>query len=312
MAEKPRIQRVRALGSQLAAHRRVPRLGVLLPLLLAGCYSVRPSSGGGEVELGTGRSIEPTAIAVPGEYLIEPVMQGLTFPTAVTFDEQGRICVLEAGYSYGEVFTTARLLRLNPDRSFEVLANGTNGPWTGVAFHGGDFYVSEGGQRYGGRILRVTPQREIKVVVDGLPGLGDHRHFREERPRPPGAHWRALANPQARSSAMNAWLALAFAAACAGCSAELRSAPLVGPFQPKNPVEARGERVFFTFCHQCHPGGASGLGPALNDKPLPEFAMRTQIRVGAGAMPSFSDKDISDSDADAVVEYIVALRAMGK
>jgi mono/diheme cytochrome c family protein len=70
--------------------------------------------------------------------------------------------------------------------------------------------------------------------------------------------------------------------------------------------------VFFTFCHQCHPGGASGLGPALNDKPLPKFGMRTQIRAGVKTMPSFSDREIPDSDADAVVEYIVALRKHGR
>jgi mono/diheme cytochrome c family protein len=54
------------------------------------------------------------------------------------------------------------------------------------------------------------------------------------------------------------------------------------------------------------------LGPALNDKPLPAFAMRTQIRAGAGAMPAFSDREISDSDADAVVKYVIALRGQGR
>jgi mono/diheme cytochrome c family protein len=100
--------------------------------------------------------------------------------------------------------------------------------------------------------------------------------------------------------------------ALTACGAEQRSAPVVGPFVPKSAAEARGEHVFFTFCHQCHPGGAAGLGPALNDKPLPAFAMRTQIRVGAGAMPAFSDREISDSDADAVVKYVIALRGQGR
>jgi mono/diheme cytochrome c family protein len=108
-------------------------------------------------------------------------------------------------------------------------------------------------------------------------------------------------------------LALAAAAVVLGaCAAEHRSAPAVGAFVPASSEQARGERVFFVFCHQCHPGGAAGLGPALNDKPLPEFAMRTQIRAGVGAMPSFSDREIPDADAAAVVTYIVALREHGK
>jgi len=104
---------------------------------------------------------------------------------------------------------------------------------------------------------------------------------------------------------------IAFLVALTACAAEHRSAPAVGPFAPRNAEEARGERVFFVFCHQCHPGGAAGLGPPLNDKPLPEFAMRTQIRAGVGAMPAFSEREIPDNDADAVVAYIVALREHG-
>jgi len=50
----------------------------------------------------------------------------------------------------------------------------------------------------------------------------------------------------------------------------------------------------------------------VNDKPLPEFAMRTQIRAGVGTMPAFSEREIPDADADAVVRYMVALREHGQ
>lgn len=103
-----------------------------------------------------------------------------------------------------------------------------------------------------------------------------------------------------------------WSAATLGCAAEQRSAPVVGPFVPANAQVARGERVFFTFCHQCHPGGQAGLGPGMNDKPLPRFAVRTQIRAGVGAMPSFSEQEIPAGDLDAVVEYVVALREHGR
>lgn len=81
-----------------------------------------------------------------------------------------------------------------------------------------------------------------------------------------------------------------------------------GEFRPANERIARGERVFKLHCDHCHPAGASGLGPALNNKPLPGFAMRFQIRHGLGAMPSFPADSISDEDRDAVVEYLQALR----
>ena len=45
-------------------------------------------------------------------YRVEAVTTGLTFPTDVTFDDSGRAYVIEAGYSYGESWTTPRLLRI--------------------------------------------------------------------------------------------------------------------------------------------------------------------------------------------------------
>ncbi|MFN7141329.1 MAG: PQQ-dependent sugar dehydrogenase, partial [Limisphaerales bacterium] len=103
------------------------------------------------------------------------VAQGLTFPSGVTFDDQGSVYVVESGYSYGELWTTPRLLKINGDGSRITIATGVkNGPWTSVLFHDGNFYVSEGGTMEGGRILRIDPQGNISVLVDGLPSFGDH------------------------------------------------------------------------------------------------------------------------------------------
>src|SRR5437764_647781 len=56
-----------------------------------------------------------------------------------------------------------------------VVASGDdNGPWTGVIYHRGAFYVAEGGELRGGAILRITPEGDIRRVVSGLPSLGDH------------------------------------------------------------------------------------------------------------------------------------------
>jgi glucose/arabinose dehydrogenase len=146
-----------------------------LALLLAGCYAMRPSSGGGQTQFTPPRAVDAADVAVPAGYRVEVVATGLTFPSGVAFDDTGRPHVTEAGYSYGEVFTTPRLLRIEADGRKTVVATGTNnGPWTGVAFGGGAFYVAEGGQLQGGRILRVSPNGEIRALVENLPSLGDH------------------------------------------------------------------------------------------------------------------------------------------
>jgi glucose/arabinose dehydrogenase len=49
-----------------------------------------------------------------------------------------------------------------------------NGPWTGAAWRDGAFYIAEGGELHGGRILRVEPGGQVRTLVDGLPSRGDH------------------------------------------------------------------------------------------------------------------------------------------
>jgi mono/diheme cytochrome c family protein len=95
-----------------------------------------------------------------------------------------------------------------------------------------------------------------------------------------------------------------------GCSAR-RGEPLVGPLTISSPAVAQGRTVFMTHCHQCHPGGEAGLGPAINNKPLPEFAVRTQVRHGFGAMPAFYENEISETELDALISYLKALRRHG-
>lgn len=141
----------------------------------AGCYAFRNNHGGAQTAFEPPRRVSPVDVALPAGYQIEAVAQGLNFPTGVTFDREGHVYVVEAGYSYGEVWATPRLLRIQPGRASDVIASGgRNGPWTGVAFHQGAFYVSEGGELEGGRILRVAADGAVQPVVQNLPSQGDH------------------------------------------------------------------------------------------------------------------------------------------
>lgn len=141
-------------------------------LALAGCYSMRPSHGGGQTTFTPPRHIEISDVAVPPGYRVEAVATGLTFPTAVVMDDADHIYIVEAGYSYGEVFTTPRLLRLERDGKKTEIAHGTSGPWTGASFHGGHFYIAESGTP--GRILEIGAEGAMRVVVDNLPARADH------------------------------------------------------------------------------------------------------------------------------------------
>jgi mono/diheme cytochrome c family protein len=102
----------------------------------------------------------------------------------------------------------------------------------------------------------------------------------------------------------------AVVALVAGCSAR-RSEPLVGALEDSSAAVTRGRQVFMASCHACHPGGEAGLAPAINNKPLPGFMIKTQVRLGVGAMPAFSRDEITAEELDDLVTYLKALRRHG-
>jgi mono/diheme cytochrome c family protein len=108
-------------------------------------------------------------------------------------------------------------------------------------------------------------------------------------------------------------LVLATAAALlafAACGSPRRTEPIEGPFRGDG-SEMRGRLVYAQNCHKCHPNGEAGLGPSLNEKPLPVFLMKIQVRRGLGAMPSFDEDQISPEQLDDLMEYVVAYRNHG-
>ncbi|MBJ6117300.1 PQQ-dependent sugar dehydrogenase [Pontibacter sp. BT310] len=148
----------------------------LLFVSVAGCYRMRSSNGGAEgTNLTTNRPLNPSDIELPAGYTAEVVASELTFPTDVAFDEAGQVYAIEAGYSYGEEFLEPKLIRVAPGGNKTIVATGElNGPWTGITYHNGNFYVAEGGQKTGGKILKITPEGTISSLVENLPSLGDH------------------------------------------------------------------------------------------------------------------------------------------
>lgn len=103
--------------------------------------------------------------------------------------------------------------------------------------------------------------------------------------------------------------AVAAALVAAGCGAPRRPPPASEPGAPLTERQRRGAVVFARHCQSCHPGGSAGLGPSLLDKPAPQGAIRLQVRKGLGAMPAFDATRIPDEDLDALVDYVVRLRA---
>lgn len=114
-----------------------------------------------------------------------------------------------------------------------------------------------------------------------------------------------------RISASKMAFAIGVIALSTACHSVRRGEPIVGAMQ-LNTKQERGRIVFQQRCHQCHPNGEAGLGPALNNKPAPVFLMKAQVRLGLGAMPRFGEHTISKGELDDLMAYVIALRKADK
>jgi len=92
------------------------------------------------------------------------------------------------------------------------------------------------------------------------------------------------------------------------CGTARRGPTVVTPINNMTAVVAEGEHEFMEYCNKCHPGGAAGLGPAINNKALPGLFIRFQVRNGLGTMPAFSKDVISKEEMNKLVAYLKTIR----
>jgi glucose/arabinose dehydrogenase len=102
----------------------------------------------------------------------ETVLEGLHFPTSLTFGADGAMYVAESGLPFGGAPPGGRIWRIEGERR-ELLAGDLRPPVNGVTFHEGALYVTESG--HPSRILRLDPSSgQQETVLEGLPGPGNY------------------------------------------------------------------------------------------------------------------------------------------
>jgi glucose/arabinose dehydrogenase len=137
---------------------------------LAGCFTITPCNGGGQnVSFHGPRTLNPADIALPDGYDITLAARDLDMPTGLCCDDQGGVYVTESGYD--PAAPQPRLLKIGD--SIQVLALGTAGPWNGLCFDHGNFYVAQDDPD-GGRIIKISPGGKSTPLVENLPTLGDY------------------------------------------------------------------------------------------------------------------------------------------
>src|ERR1041385_738991 len=104
--------------------------------------------------------------------LTELVAEGLDFPTSAAIADDGAIYIAESGLPFGGARPGGRIVRIGADGSPVTVLEGLRTPVNGLTWHGGGFYVSEGG--FPGRISYWTPGAARRTILDELPGRGNY------------------------------------------------------------------------------------------------------------------------------------------
>ncbi len=149
----------------------------LFLLLLVGPASAQ--NGGGQF---------PT-IQVPPGFTIEKVVDGLTYPTALTWDDEGRMYVAESGGAFQEEPPPSRILRVEPGRATEV-ANltdqGVVASVVGLTWNDGAFYFTHRAQDLTGAASRMTPDGQVTPLFSGILDSGSEHQVNDIRVGPDG------------------------------------------------------------------------------------------------------------------------------
>ena len=123
------------------------------------------------MRIGPQRPVNPEAIVAPQGYRVEALITGLTFPSAISFGTGGELYLAEAGGVAGSVVAVPRVLRVDPDQTVSEIGRLEN-PIVGLVYREGELLIAEDGPSP--RILLVTAEGEVRVLVEGLPGGGDY------------------------------------------------------------------------------------------------------------------------------------------
>jgi glucose/arabinose dehydrogenase len=102
----------------------------------------------------------------------QTVLEGLHFPTGMSFGDDGELYVSESGLPFGGAPPGGRVWRIVGEER-ELLLQGLRPPVNGVTCHDGALYISEAG--HPSRLLRFELEgRQQQTVLQGLPGPGNY------------------------------------------------------------------------------------------------------------------------------------------
>lgn len=118
-------------------------------------------------------------IAVPEGFQVEKVVDGLTYATSITWDDEGNMYVAEAGGAFQDQPAPSRILRIENGQATEVVNltdKGILASVVGLTWHDGQFYFTHRADDRTGAVSRVTPDGEVTQLFKGfIDSPSDHQ-----------------------------------------------------------------------------------------------------------------------------------------
>ena len=154
------------------------------------CAQIRRTS---EEELRARR--EGEVLVVPSGFQIEKIAQGLQLPSSLTWDDEGRLYVAEAGGGlFPEQLAPIRILRVEDGETEEVvnLSGRVQPAVVGLVWHDGAFYFTHRVDDLTGAVSRVTPDGQLTTLFSGIIDSQSEHQINDIRVGPDGRMYVAV------------------------------------------------------------------------------------------------------------------------
>jgi glucose/arabinose dehydrogenase len=104
---------------------------------------------------------------------VEKVVGGLSYPTSVTWDDQGRMFVSEAGGGFEPIaYSPIRILQVVGKTTKEIVNltahENVKVPFIGMDWHDGAFYITHRAKDLTGAVSRVTKEGNVETLIEGI------------------------------------------------------------------------------------------------------------------------------------------------
>lgn len=103
---------------------------------------------------------------------VQTIAGNLAFPSSLAFDDAGNAYVGETGLPFGGQKPGGKVKKVTPDGVVTALAENLGFPLTGLTFHDGSLWVSQGSNP--GRITQLELDGTQTEILDNLPGGGNY------------------------------------------------------------------------------------------------------------------------------------------